>query len=146
VPGVDGQKMSKSYGNTIEIFGAPKAMKKKIMGIKTDSTPVEDAKDPKRCNVFALLKLMADADELTEWEQRYRAGGMGYGEAKKRVVELYEEFFGAKRALRAEWAARPDDVEGILRAGAKRARAVAKEVMADVNDACGIVTASPTSG
>jgi tryptophanyl-tRNA synthetase len=146
VPGVDGQKMSKSYGNTIEIFGAPKAMKKKIMGIKTDSTPVEDAKDPKRCNVFALLKLMADADELTEWEQRYRAGGMGYGEAKKRVVELYEEFFGAKRALRAEWVARPDDVEGILRAGAKRARAVAKEVMADVNDACGIVTASPTSG
>lgn len=142
VPGVDGLKMSKSYGNTIEIFGEPKPTRKKIMGIKTDSTPVEDPKDPETCNVFALLKLMAPPDERAEWDQRYRAGGMGYGEAKKRLAELYEETFGGRRDARAAWAARPDDVEDVLRAGADRARAVAREVMADVRDACGIVTAA----
>ena len=141
VPGIDGQKMSKSYGNTIELFGEPKPMKKRIMSIKTDSTPVEDPKDPERCNVFALLKLMAKPDEVDEWAQRYRAGGMGYGEAKKRLAELYEEQFGCKREARAQWAARPDDVEDVLRSGAKRARAIAQEVMAEVRDACGIVRA-----
>jgi tryptophanyl-tRNA synthetase len=143
VPGIDGQKMSKSYGNTIELFGPAKAMKKKIMGIKTDSTPVEDPKDPTTCNVFALLKLMASADEVAEWEQRYRAGGMGYGEAKKRLHELYEEHFGMHREQREQWASRPDDVEDVLRAGGEKARAVAQEVMADVRAACGLVTAQP---
>ncbi|RMF77914.1 MAG: tryptophan--tRNA ligase [Planctomycetota bacterium] len=141
VPGVDGQKMSKSYGNTIDLFGEPKAVKKRIMSIQTDSTPVEAPKDPEKCNVFALLKLLADPEETAEWERRYRAGGMGYGEAKKRLVELYEAFFGARREARADWAARPDDVEDILRTGARRARAIAQEVMADVRDACGIVVA-----
>jgi tryptophanyl-tRNA synthetase len=140
VPGVDGQKMSKSYGNTIELFGEPKATKKRIMAIKTDSTPVEAPKNPETDNVFALLKLMAPPAEVAEWDQRYRAGGMGYGEAKKRLAELYEEQFGAKRDARAQWAARPDDVEDILRDGGRRARAVAQEVMADVRSACGLVT------
>jgi tryptophanyl-tRNA synthetase len=141
VPGIDGQKMSKSYGNTIEIFGEPKAIRKKIMGIKTDSTPVEDPKDPGTCNVFALLKLIAPPDEVADWERRYREGGMGYGEAKKRLAELYEQTFGSRREAREQWAARPDDVEDILCSGAARARKVAGEVMADVRDACGIVTA-----
>ena len=141
VPGIDGQKMSKSYGNHIELFGDPKAIKKKVMAIKTDSTPVEDPKNPETCIVFALLKLLAEPAEVQEWDRRYRAGAMGYGEAKKRLAELYEAKFGPKRAIRAQWAARPDDVEDILRAGAKRARAVAQEVMADVYDACGIVVA-----
>jgi tryptophanyl-tRNA synthetase len=141
VPGIDGQKMSKSYGNAIELFGEPKAMRKKIMSMKTDSTPVEAPKNPETCNVFALLRLMAPPAEVAEWEQRYRQGGMGYGEAKKRLAELYEEIFGAKREARASWAARPDDVEDILRSGAQRARAVAQSVMADVRDACGLVTA-----
>jgi tryptophanyl-tRNA synthetase len=141
VPGVDGQKMSKSYGNTIELFGPAKAMKKKIMGIKTDSTPVEAPKDPEACNVFALLKLFAEAEELGAWKQRYQAGGMGYGEAKKRLHELYEAEIGTRRENRAQWAARPEEVEEILRGGAARARAVAQEVMAEVRDACGIVTA-----
>ncbi len=141
VPGVDGQKMSKSYGNIIELFGEPKATKKKIMGIKTDSTPVEEPKNPERCNVFALLKLLAEPAEVAEWEQRYRAGGMGYGEVKKRLAELHEAKFGARREARAQWAARPDDVEDVLRTAAKRARAVAQEVMADVREACGIVVA-----
>ncbi len=141
VPGVDGQKMSKSYGNTVDIFGPPQAIKKRIMGIKTDSTPVEDPKDPERCNVFVLLRLLAPPDEVEQWEQRYRQGGLGYGEVKKRLAELHEATFGVRREVRAQWAARPDDVEDILRAGAARARAVAREVMADVRDACGIVTA-----
>lgn len=138
VPGIDGQKMSKSYGNIIEIFGDPKFIKKKIMSIKTDSTPVEEPKDPAKCNVFALLKLLAAPEEAAEWEQRYRRGGMGYGEAKKRLAELHEELFGVHRETRAGWAARPDEVEDILRAGASKARAVAREVMADVRDACGL--------
>jgi tryptophanyl-tRNA synthetase len=140
VPGVDGQKMSKSYGNTVDIFGRPKVIKQKIMSIKTDSTPVEDPKDPEACNVFALLKLLAPPDEVKQWAQRYRAGGLGYGQVKKRLAELHEQTFGVRREAREQWAARPDDVEDILRSGAARARAVAQEVMADVRDACGIVT------
>jgi tryptophanyl-tRNA synthetase len=140
VPGVDGQKMSKSYGNTVDIFGPPKAIKKRIMSIKTDSTPVEDSKNPDTCNVFALLKLLAPTEEIEQWEQRYRDGGMGYGEVKKRLAELHEQTFGARREAREHWAARPDEVEDILRDSATRARAVAREVMADVRDACGIVT------
>ena len=141
VPGIDGQKMSKSYNNTIELFGQPKAIKKKFMSVKTDSTPVADPKNPETCNVFALLKLLAPREELAEWERRYRAGGLGYGEVKKRLAELYEQTFGAQREKRTQWAARPDDVEDILRAGARRARTVAQEVMEDVRDACGIIIA-----
>ncbi|TWT42079.1 Tryptophan--tRNA ligase [Phycisphaerae bacterium RAS1] len=141
VPGVDGQKMSKSYGNAIEIFGDAKAMNKKIMGIQTDSTPVDQPKNPDTCNVFALLKLLASKDEAAEWDRRYRAGGMGYGEAKKRLAELYEGYFGPRRAARADWAARPADVEDILRESGRKARAVAQAVMAEVRDACGLVTA-----
>jgi tryptophanyl-tRNA synthetase len=141
VPGVDGQKMSKSYGNTIEIFGEPKATKKKIMSVKTDSTPVEEPKDPATCNVFAMLKLIADPEEVAVWRQRYRAGGTGYGEVKKRFAELYEQTFGAAREARAQWAGRTDDVQDLLRTGGARAREVAQEVMAEVRDACGIVTA-----
>lgn len=140
VPGIDGEKMSKSYGNTIDLFGEPKAMQKRIMSIKTDSTPVEAPKNPETCNVFALLKLFAPPQERAEWEQRYRAGGMGYGEAKKRLAELYEQFIAPRRERRAQLAARPDEVEDILRDGARRARRTAEQVMADVREACGIVT------
>jgi tryptophanyl-tRNA synthetase len=142
VPGLDGQKMSKSYGNHIEIFGEPKAMRKKIMSIKTDSTPVEAPKDPAKCNVFALLKLLAAPEELAEWEQRYRGGGLGYGEAKQRLAELYEERFGALREARRQWDRRPDDIEDVFHASGERARVAAQEVMADVRDACGIMVAA----
>lgn len=146
VPGLDGQKMSKSYGNTIDIFGDPAVMKKRITSkIVTDSTPVEAPKDPTTCTVFALLKLLASPEETAEWERRYRAGGMGYGEAKKRLAELYEQTFGPFRERHAYWRSRPDEVEDILRAGAARARAVAQEVMHDVREACGIITARRTS-
>ncbi len=141
VPGVDGQKMSKSYGNTIDMFGDPKQMQKRIMAIKTDSTPVDQPKNPETCNVFALLKLLAGAEELAEWERRYRAGGMGYGEAKKRLAELYEAFFGPRREARAAWTAKPDVVEDILREHGRKARAIARQTMAAVREACGIVIA-----
>jgi tryptophanyl-tRNA synthetase len=139
VPGLDGEKMSKSYGNSIDLFDAPNAAKKRIMAIKTDSTPVEDAKDPEACNVFALLKLFATPQESKEWAGRYRAGGMGYGEAKQRVAELFEERFGPARERREKLAADPDYVEDVLADGGRRARAVAEKVMEDVRAACGIV-------
>ena len=103
VPGVDGQKMSKSYGNTIEIFEPEKSVKKKVMRIVTDSTPVEEPKDPDKCNVFALLKLVALEDELADWKNKYRSGGIGYGEAKKRLAELLIEYFKPFRQKRNDF-------------------------------------------
>ena len=140
VPGIDGEKMSKSYGNTLDLFDDPKTVRKRIMSIKTDSTPVEEPKNPETCNVFALLRLFASKEETTEWEKRYRAGGMGYGEAKKRVAELFEEKFGPAREQRAKLERDPAYVEGQLAAGGMKARAVAQEVMEEVRRACGIVT------
>lgn len=140
VPGIDGQKMSKSYGNAIELFDDPKQTKKRIMSIVTDSTPVEEPKDPEKCNVFAILSLMASAEETKAWEKRYRDGGTGYGEAKKRVHELFEETFGAARERRAELVRDPDYVEDVLVAGAARARVVAEPLMVRVREACGLVT------
>ena len=141
VPGLDGEKMSKSYGNTIDIFDDPKQARKRIMSIKTDSTPVESPKDPSRCNVFALLRLFAGPAETAEWAQRYRQGGMGYGEAKKRVAELFEERFSAARERRRQLVNDPGYVEDVLADGGRRARAVAQAVMEDVRRACGIVIA-----
>ena len=141
VPGVDGDKMSKSYGNTIDIFDDAKSAKKKIMGIKTDSTPVDQPKNPDTCNVFALLRLMASPAETAEWAAKYRAGGMGYGDVKKRVAELFEAMFGPAREKRAALAADPAAVDRILAEGGRKARAVAQETMREVRAACGIVTA-----
>ncbi len=139
VPGVDGEKMSKSYGNTIDLFDEPAAIRKRIMSIKTDSTPVEDPKNPDRCNVFSIYSLLARPEETAEVEAAYRKGGMGYGEVKKRLVEVYERVFGAARERRAALAADPDRVEDVLRDGARRARRIAGEVMRDVRMATGIV-------
>lgn len=141
VPGLDGEKMSKSYGNTVDLFDTPKSARSRIMSIKTDSTPVADPKDPTTCNVFALLKLFCTPAELAEWDKRYRQGGMGYGDAKKRLAELFEEKFGPARETRAKLAANPADVEDVLVQGARKARTVAQQVMANVREACGIVTA-----
>jgi tryptophanyl-tRNA synthetase len=140
VPGIDGQKMSKSYGNAIVLFDTPKATRKRIMSIVTDSTPVEAPKDPNTCNVMAILRLMTEADEAAEWEKRYRAGGMGYGEVKSRVHELFEQTFGAARERRAELERNPDDVEDVLASGVKKARMVAETLMERVRDACGLDT------
>ena len=144
VPGVDGQKMSKSYGNAIDLFSTPKAMRKRIMSIKTDSTPVEAPKNPDACNVFALYKLMAPPDEIAGLDEAYRKGGMGYGEAKKRLADVVERVLAPAWERREKLLAAPDHVEDVLRTCANRARAVAVKVMADVREACGLTTAKGT--
>lgn len=138
VPGTDGQKMSKSYDNTIPLFETAKQTKKRIMSIVTDSTPVEDPKNPDTCNVFQLYKLLAPADKTADLEQRYRAGGMGYGDAKKALYDVVEALLGPAREKRAALQGDPDAVEDVLVEGAKKARAVAIEVMDDVRQACGL--------
>jgi len=138
VPGIDGQKMSKSYDNTIEIFADEKTIKQRVMSIVTDSTPLESPKDPATCNVMALLRLVAGPEETAEWERRYRQGGTGYGHAKKRLIELLIETFGPYRRKRTELEKDPRYVESVLRKGAERARAVAAETMKHVRAAVGI--------
>jgi len=140
VPGIDGQKMSKSYNNTIEMFAAPEVVRKRIMSIKTDSTPVNEPKDPEKCAVFALLRLLASPEETQEWAERYRKGPLAYVEVKRRLFELFEERFAEPRRRRAELAADPSYVEDVLRDGGRKARAVAQQTMEDVRKACGIVT------
>jgi len=138
VPGIDGMKMSKSRDNTIGIFEDPKAVKKKVMRIVTDSRTVEEPKDPAACNVMALLRLVAEADEITQWEDRYRKGGVGYGEAKKRLALLLDEQFAPARARRGELEKDPDTVHDILRDGGRRAREKAAEVLDRASRACGV--------
>ena len=138
VPGIDGQKMSKSYDNTIGIFEPEKQIKKKIMRIVTDSTPVEDPKDPDKCNIFALLKLVASPDELSEWNDKYRNGGTGYGTVKKRVVELMIDYFRPYRDKRQELQNNVDFVKEVLKDGAQRASAVAAETLEKVRKAAGL--------
>ncbi len=138
VPGVDGRKMSKSYGNTIGIFEPESRVKKKIMKIVTDSIPVEEPKDPDKCNVFALLKLVASAEELGEWDEKYRSGGMGYGQAKKRLAELVIDYFKPFRQKRAELEDNIDYVKGVLADGAERARAVARQTLEEARQAVGL--------
>ncbi|MDD5706339.1 MAG: tryptophan--tRNA ligase [Kiritimatiellae bacterium] len=138
VPGLDGQKMSKSYGNTIELFGDPKETRARIMRIVTDSTPLEAPKNPDTCNVFALYKLFATGDEAEALAARYRAGNFGYGTAKKALAEAFETAFAPLRRKRAELAAQPERVEAILQAGAARARAEARRTLDAARRAVGI--------
>lgn len=139
VPGIDGQKMSKSYDNVIQIFDTPKATAKICGRIVTDSTPLEEPKDPEKCNVFALLKLFADAAELQAIAASYRAGGYGYGHAKKRLAELINEHFADARARYDELISRPDYLRDILADGGNKARAAAEQTMARVRAASGII-------
>jgi tryptophanyl-tRNA synthetase len=138
VPGIDGQKMSKSYGNTIEIFAEGNALKKTVMSIVTDSTPVEAPKDPSRCNVFALYSLFATEDEKASLAERYRAGGMGYVDAKKLLLEKINSYFGPARQKRKELARDSDHLDQVLQKGARRARTEARQTMALVREAVGM--------
>lgn len=138
VPGVDGQKMSKSYNNTIELFGEPKAVQKRIMGIKTDSKTVEEPKDPETCNVFKLYRLVAAPEQVEALAARYRAGGMGYGEAKKALAEAVEHHFGPFRRKREELAANLDYVETVLQQGAAKARERARATLTRARRAIGL--------
>ena len=138
VPGTDGEKMSKSYNNTIPIFETPKKLRKKIMSIKTDSTPVEDPKDPNNCAVFDLYKLFGTEEQQSELADRYRAGGMGYGDAKQTLYDAAIEYFDGAFKRRAELEQNPSEVEDILRAGAAKAREKAREVLDRCRAACGL--------
>ncbi|MFO1460536.1 MAG: tryptophan--tRNA ligase [Verrucomicrobiota bacterium] len=139
VPGTDGRKMSKSYGNTIEIFTDEKSLKKKIMAIKTDSRlPAEPKPDADQNIAIQLLKLVAPADVASDLENRLRAGGTGYGDVKKALLEHCWTYFGAARQRRAELAADPGYVESVLADGAARAEAVASRVIARARAACGL--------
>ena len=138
VPGLDGQKMSKSYHNTVEIFGAPKEVRARIMRIVTDSKTVDEPKDPEKCNVFALYKLFADAAQREEMAARYRAGGLGYGEVKKALHERFEAHFGPIRAKRLELEKNLDYVEGVLQKGAERARVEARKTLKKARQAVGL--------
>lgn len=138
VPGIDGRKMSKSYNNTIEIFESESSVRKKVMSIVTDSTPVEAPKNPDKCNVFALLKLVASKEELAEWEKKYRQGGVGYGEAKKRLAELLVEYFKPYRKKRTELERNIDYVHNVLAEGAQRARATAQKTLGRARKAVGM--------
>jgi len=139
VPGIDGQKMSKSYGNTIEIFAEGKALQKVVMSIVTDSSTVEDVKDPDKCNLFALYSLFATDDEKATLAGRYRAGGLGYGDAKKLLYEKIMEYFATARQRRAELVKDTAYVDEVLRKGAERARAEAQKTTADVRAAVGML-------
>ena len=139
VPGLDGQKMSKSYGNTIEIFGDEKVLRKKIMGIVMDSrTPAEPKPDADKNLAILLLKLFAPADVALDHENRLRAGGLGYGDLKKTLFEHYWNHFALYRARRAELVANLDYVDQVLRDGAQRARATASVVLKRARKACGL--------
>jgi tryptophanyl-tRNA synthetase len=139
VPGLDGQKMSKSYGNTIDIFGDEKATRKKIMGIVMDSRTLAEPKpDADKNLAIVLLKLVAPAEIAAGHENRLRAGGLGYGDLKKALFEHYWGYFAAARSRRAELAANLDHVESVLRDGAERARAVADVVLERARKASGL--------
>lgn len=140
IPGLDGRKMSKSYGNTIGIFEEGKALKKSVMSIVTDSTPLEEPKDPNQDNVFALIKLFADDETRERIADAYRTGGYGYGHAKKELLGLVNETFGEARERRRDLAAHPDDVLDILREGGRRGRERAQEVMDQVRSRVGLQT------
>jgi tryptophanyl-tRNA synthetase len=139
VPGLDGQKMSKSYGNTIELFGEEKAVRKRIMSIVMDSrTPQEPKPDADKNIAIQLLRLVAPKDVAAEHENRLRAGGLGYGDLKKALFEHCWNHFAAARARRAELVADPGYVEQVLRDGAGRAREVASRVLARARKASGL--------
>ncbi|MEY2479792.1 MAG: tryptophanyl-tRNA synthetase [Verrucomicrobiota bacterium] len=138
VPGVDGQKMSKSYGNTIDIFGDEKETRKRVMSIVTDSTPVESPKDPTRSTITQLYSLFASKNELEEMRESFRKGGRGYGDFKKELFEKLWEYFAPMRKRRAEIVADKTYIDNVLARGAERANKVAEGVMARVRSAVGL--------
>ena len=137
VPGVDGRKMSKSYDNTLRMFWPEKQLRKAVMSVVTDSTPVEEPKDTSQ-TLFQLWSLFATKDEREELFARARKGGLGYGEVKKDLAERVLRAFAPMREKREELARRPDDVEDVLRDGARRARELARDTWAAAREAAGV--------
>jgi tryptophanyl-tRNA synthetase len=138
VPGLDGQKMSKSYGNTIDLFGDEKEARKRVMGIVTDSTPVDSPKDPAKSVIFELYSLMANEAELKTMRGRFTGGGTGYGDFKKDLFEKLWTYFAPMRKRREEILADKGYVDRVLQRGAEKANAAADKVMARVRKATGL--------
>lgn len=138
VPGTDGEKMSKSYGNVLDIFADAKAQRKQIMRIVTDSRPMDQPKDPETDHLFQLYSLLAGEPERNEMADLYRRGGFGYGQVKKAIADTAELYFAEVRARRDDLAARPQRVQEILADGAARARRKASEVLLRAQQACGL--------
>jgi tryptophanyl-tRNA synthetase len=132
IPGTDGNKMSKSRGNIINIFLDDKALRKQIMGIESDSTPLEDPKNPDTCNVFALYKLLASQDEIAQMRQNYEGGNYGYGHAKQALFELICEKFSSEREKYNYYMSHLDEVDALLQKGAAKAHLVANSVLSRV--------------
>jgi len=138
VPGLDGQKMSKSYGNTIDLFVEEKQLRKQIMRIVTDPTPVEEPKDPDRCNVFQIYRLFLDEEQEEALRRRYLAGGLGYGEIKQELFETARDLFAPYAERRRELVADADGLRRILAEGAERARHAAAKTLRKVRKKTGL--------
>ena len=139
VPGLDGRKMSKSYGNTIDLFLGEKALRKQIMRIVTDPTPVEEAKNPDTCNIFQIYRLFLDRDGVEALRQRYLTPGLRYGDVKQELFETVRDFFAPYAAKRQELLADPDTLRQHLKHGAEKARAVAAKTLNKVRKKTGLV-------
>jgi tryptophanyl-tRNA synthetase len=138
VPGIDGQKMSKSYGNNIDIFGDEKEMRKRVMSIVTDSTPVEASKDPEKSTIVQLYSLFASKNEIVAMRERFVKGGTGYGDFKRQLFEKLWEYFAPMRKRREEILADKSYVDNVLETGATRANEIAGQVMKRVREAVGL--------
>jgi tryptophanyl-tRNA synthetase len=138
VPGIDGQKMSKSYGNTIDIFGDEKEMRKRVMSLVTDSTPVDAPKNPETSTIVQLYALVASKEEVDEMREQFRKGGRGYGDFKKQLFEKLWDYFAPMRKRRDEILRQEDYIESVLAQGARRAKAIADGVMKRVRKAVGL--------
>ena len=138
VPGLDGQKMSKSYGNNIDIFGDEKETRKRVMSIVTDSVPVEAPKDPERSTIVQLYSLFATKDEVANMKDRFKKGGTGYGDFKKELFEKLWEYFAPMRKRRDEILRDKSHIDNVLARGAKRANEIADQVMERVRGAVGL--------
>jgi tryptophanyl-tRNA synthetase len=137
IPGTDGQKMSKSYGNTIDIFLSEKELKKQVMSILTDSKPLEEPKDPDTCNVFSLYQLIATKSEIEEMRKKYLGGNYGYGHAKKELLELLINNFSKERALFNQYMTNPKEIDKKLKEGEEKARKIALTVLHKVRTKLG---------
>ncbi len=138
IPGIDGQKMSKSYGNTIPIFLEGKQLKKRVMSIETDATPVEEPKDPDNCNLYALLKLFATPERMKEIHKLYVEGGAAYGYLKLELLDLLNDKFGAAREEKKRFLSDPAELHNILQKGAEKARAKAAPTLDEVRRKVGL--------
>lgn len=138
IPGLDGRKMSKSYKNYIGLFETEKKLEKKVKKIVTDSLGVDDKKDPETCNVFKLYKLFGTPEQIEALADRYRSGGMGYGEAKMELFSAMNEELAPLRENYQSWIERPAELEDVLEEGAKKARAIASETIGELRNLLGV--------